>query len=178
MKFILLTHAREYERPSNTGTLALQHFPELCRRVPWSRVEPDAWLKQACESGEALLLFPPSDESPPAFPLEALVEEAQTPLPQQIIILDATWQEARKMVRQSPYLQQARRLSLSEASTSRYRLRRNQVDQGLCTIECIISLLRGMEMSDEAQVLDAAFDAFMSEHSQVKAPSDRHIEND
>ncbi|QYK11307.1 DTW domain-containing protein [Shewanella rhizosphaerae] len=183
MKFVLLTHEREYERHSNTGQLALAAFPELCRRVPWSRVTPDEALKQACESGEALLLFPKeydADGTDSGSRMGSSVNQVSTPEQlqlkkdgeqgmRQVIILDATWQEARKMMRQSPYLQAARRLTLQESEPSRYRLRRNQLSQGLCTIECIISLMHSLGMSQEAQQLDEAFDLFMLDHRQVDA---------
>ncbi|MCG9712276.1 DTW domain-containing protein [Shewanella insulae] len=174
MKFVLLTHEREYERPSNTGQLALAAFPELCRRVPWSRVAPDEAIKQACESGDALLLFPKENEAgepdngagvyETITPEQLLAKKGAERGAPQVIILDGTWQEARKMVRQSPYLQAARRLTLQESEPSRYRLRRNQLSQGLCTIECIISLMKSLAMSQEAQQLDEAFDAFMLDH--------------
>ncbi|QYJ96050.1 DTW domain-containing protein [Shewanella alkalitolerans] len=183
MKFVLLTHEREYDRPSNTGQLALAAFPELCRRVPWSRIAPDEALKQACESGEALLLFPKerdTDETDSGSRMGSSVNQVSTPEQllakideeqgmRQVIILDATWQEARKMMRQSPYLQAAKRLTLQESEPSRYRLRRNQLSQGLCTIECIISLMHSLGMSQEAQQLDEAFDLFMLDHRQVDA---------
>ncbi|WP_415837053.1 DTW domain-containing protein [Shewanella aquimarina] len=184
VKFVLLTHEREYDRPSNTGQLALAAFPELCRRVRWSRIAPDEALKQACESGDALLLFPKESNLDQADNGES-VDEADSSVQLlaasflneqnqanqcgmlgvgQVIILDATWQEARKMVRQTPYLQAARRLTLEECKPSRYRLRRNQLSEGLCTIECIISLMNRFGMSQAAQQLDEAFDAFMLEH--------------
>ncbi|WP_144204287.1 DTW domain-containing protein [Shewanella sp. KCT] len=192
MKFVLLTHEREYDRPSNTGQLALAAFPELCRRVLWSRVTPNEALKQACESGEALLLFPKehdADETDSGSSVGPIVNasavsssEKETIMPEQlllkkegeqgvrqVIILDATWQEARKMVRQSPYLQAARRLTLQESEPSRYRLRRNQLSQGLCTIECIISLMHSLGMSQEALQLNEAFALFMLDHRQVDA---------
>ena len=164
MKFVLLTHEREYDRPSNTGQLALAAFPELCRRVRWSRIAPDEALKQACESGDALLLFPKEPNLDQADNGQNQANQCGTQGVGQVIILDATWQEARKMVRQTPYLQAARRLTLEECKPSRYRLRRNQLSEGLCTIECIISLMNRFGMSQAAQQLDEAFDAFMLEH--------------
>ena len=58
-----------------------------------------------------------------------------------IIIIDSTWQESRKIYNKSPYLKNTPCVSLTTGRTSAYRLRRNQVLGGLCTIECIIEVL-------------------------------------
>ncbi|MGS0681942.1 DTW domain-containing protein [Shewanella sp. 125m-7] len=76
-----------------------------------------------------------------------------TSLPKTLVILDATWQEARKMLRQSPYLKAANTYSLTNTPESQFTLRRNQVEGGLCTLECIIELFKQADMHDEAQVL-------------------------
>lgn len=57
-----------------------------------------------------------------------------------LVILDATWQEAGKMYRQSPYLQSLARVELQAEQGSAFRLRRNQRQGGLCTLECIAAV--------------------------------------
>ncbi|QXP37457.1 DTW domain-containing protein [Shewanella algae] len=57
-----------------------------------------------------------------------------------LVILDATWQEAGKMYRQSPYLQSLARVELQTEQDSAFRLRRNQRQGGLCTLECIAAV--------------------------------------
>ncbi|MCZ4338683.1 tRNA-uridine aminocarboxypropyltransferase [Shewanella colwelliana] len=175
MQIILLTHERELSRVTNTGKLALAHFPQHCRKVIWSRVQPDKPLQLACETGTAILLFPASEVA--QKPVNGFDDEI--PVKQQsgdisahhyerltdidslahksIVILDATWQEARKMMRQSPYLQQASKLSLSTTARSQYQLRRNQLEGGLCTLECIALLFSHAGMSAEAERLQQAF---------------------
>lgn len=51
------------------------------------------------------------------------------------VLLDATWTEARKMFRKSPYLDALPVLSLTPAQLSRYRLRRSTRGEHLCTAE-------------------------------------------
>lgn len=168
MKIVLLTHERELSRPTNTGRLALANFPEHCKQVTWSRVNPDSALKQSCETGQALLMFPAKDETnndteevvtatKPTWTSYSGLEQIEAAEQKQIIILDATWQEARKMMRQSPYLQQADRLALSSAGDSSYQLRRNQLEGGLCTIECVQLLFRQAGMLKQAEQLEVAY---------------------
>lgn len=169
MNIVLLTHERELTRPTNTGQLALAHFPQYCTQLVWSRVNPDKSLQQACQTGQALLLFPATDkpatsniDSSPALigADDTVLGDAKTVTQKSIIILDATWQEARKMVRQSPYLQQANRLELQATQDSTYQLRRNQVEGGLCTLECVQLLFSQAGLSAQAAQLNAAFAEF------------------
>jgi DTW domain-containing protein YfiP len=75
------------------------------------------------------------------------------------VILDATWQQAKKMYRQSSYLQKADKIALDQAPVSRFQRRRNQRDGGLCTAECVIELLKSAE--DELHTkLEYSFSSF------------------
>ena len=177
MQIVLLTHEREVDRPSNTGQLALDLVPHLCRRVLWSRVKPDLELVTKLARKEAKLLFPKPKcdiiEQELAHHLEAKNGPVLEPMhdiskaryqalnaktiPQVLVILDATWQEARKMYRQSPYLKQASTCYLEQKSQSNYQLRRNQLEGGLCTIECIITIEHLLGHHDTADLLMSAY---------------------
>ncbi|RTR33725.1 tRNA-uridine aminocarboxypropyltransferase [Shewanella atlantica] len=173
MNVILLTHEREVDRPTNTGALALKAYPQWCRRIIWSRVHPDEALLLSLQQADAAVLYPAVTE-------EALSGEASgdsinfesqssgpylRELPETLVIIDATWQEARKMIRQSPYLKQANKFSLPEADTSQFKLRRNQVEGGLCTLECIIRLCSLKGLCQEAEYLAQLFVAMNEGHS-------------
>ncbi|AQS36359.1 DTW domain [Shewanella psychrophila] len=172
MNLVLLTHEREVQRPTNTGSLALQVFPQWCRRVIWSRVAPDQVLIELILSHSAAVLFPkPTDSCHADVSLDLGEKDKLAPLvgksevyldhvPDTLIILDATWQEARKMMRQSPYLKAADKFALTEQADSGFTLRRNQIEGGLCTIECIISLLELKNKPEEAELLTQAFRDF------------------
>jgi DTW domain-containing protein YfiP len=49
-----------------------------------------------------------------------------------LVLIDATWQEARKMFNQSPYLKALPKVLLINSPKSIYPLRRNQIEGGLC----------------------------------------------
>ncbi|WP_131524086.1 MULTISPECIES: tRNA-uridine aminocarboxypropyltransferase [unclassified Shewanella] len=176
MQIILLTHERELTRKTNTGQLALAAFPEEVKSIVWSRTAPDNDLVAMLASQQAKLLFPasdtefamPTDINPLAEPAlsnaQALLVPAQSTviaaqrMPSQVVILDATWQEARKMLRQSPYLKTAARVSLPPLMPeSAFILRRNQQEGGLCTAECIIALWRQCGREEQATLLASLF---------------------
>ncbi|WP_232786009.1 tRNA-uridine aminocarboxypropyltransferase [Shewanella algae] len=193
MKIILLTHERELNRASNTATLALNAYPTLCKRVLWARKAPDAWLMEHLSLGRTALLYPQTEESTsrtqaanespnqsPAqgatLPQDATQEAAQKadlklgkPL-NSLVILDATWQEAGKMYRQSHYLQSLARVELQAEQGSAFRLRRNQRQGGLCTLECIAAVWQdlGGDYSIAARRLLSEFNQWQAE---IRAPA-------
>jgi DTW domain-containing protein YfiP len=84
------------------------------------------------------------------------------------VLLDATWPEARKMFRKSPYLDHLPVLSLQSAQISRYRLRRSRRDDHFCTSE-VAALC--MDLAGEhlaAQTLEAYLNVFTHHYLQAK----------
>ncbi|MCA0950157.1 MULTISPECIES: tRNA-uridine aminocarboxypropyltransferase [Shewanella] len=198
MKIILLTHERELNRASNTATLALNAYPTLCKRVLWARKAPDAWLMEHLSLGRTALLYPQTEEntseesisraqaanespnlsqnqSPSSNPNQSPVQGATWPQDvaqnlNSLVILDATWQEAGKMYRQSPYLQSLARVELQAEQGSAFRLRRNQRQGGLCTLECIAAVWQnlGGDYSIAARRLLSEFNQWQAE---IRAPA-------
>ncbi|WP_299005217.1 tRNA-uridine aminocarboxypropyltransferase [uncultured Shewanella sp.] len=187
LKIILLTHEREVDRPSNTGAIALEYYPEYCQRIIWSRVAPDPQVVDLLNQGQGALLFPDDQETmqldlnvgkqfeslnhqPRGGVIEG-DEMSQFNVPNVVVILDATWQEARKMCRRSDYLKQAMKYTLPETliakQRSQFRLRRNQVEGGFCTIECIQFLFHLKGMHTEAAVLESAFKNFNQNDGKI-----------
>lgn len=147
MKIFLLTHERELHRATNTGSLALHQGNEIVERVVWERVKPNKNLTWLIENNEALLLYSAdelssADKAQLSTVLGSKAVLAKIEDYENIIIIDSTWQEARKIFNHSPYLKKAPRFTLQTAHDSLYKLRANQPKGGLCTIECIIEVLR------------------------------------
>lgn len=149
MKIFLLTHERELLRPSNTGALAKNVAPEIVEQIIWARNTPNPSLLDAINHKNTALLYPVDD----AAPIESF---------ENIILLDATWQEARKMFNKSPYLKNLPRAHIKPRKISQYQLRRNQPEGGLCTAECVVEILIAKNHIDIAERLDAAFGLFNS----------------
>nr|WP_010132331.1 DTW domain-containing protein [Microbulbifer agarilyticus] len=158
MEIILLTHQRELDKPTNTGKLALVgEAAAVVRRVIWKRTEPDVQLLQLLQRADTGLVYPNSEVHEENTFAESLsVEECQT-----FVLLDATWQEARKMFNRSAYLKSVPRVELLPNHPSRFNLRRNQRDGGLCTAECMIEILRAKGRTAAAAELDTRFTEFL-----------------
>ncbi len=156
VQIILLTHERELERPTNTGKLALEgDTGAAIRRLVWQRTAPDPGLLETLQQPGCGLVYPQSEMSGEAASALSL-EECET-----FVLLDGTWQEARKMFNRSPYLKPLPSVELAAERPSQFTLRRNQRDGGLCTVECIIEILRAKGRADMAGGLEARFLAFL-----------------
>ena len=163
MQIILLTHERELDRATNTGRLALevctQDADVSLRRIVWQRTEPDRELQAMLKKPGVGLLYPNSEVQGREVGEAALGgDECET-----FILLDGTWQEARKIYNRSPYLHSAPRIDLPLDAPSRFTLRRNQREGCLCTAECVMEILQHKGMSETAQRLQQRFTAFLAQ---------------
>jgi DTW domain-containing protein YfiP len=84
------------------------------------------------------------------------------------VLLDATWAEARKMFRKSPYLNHLPVLSMQPEQLSNYRLRRSKRDDHLCTSEVAALCLELAGESHAADTLNAYLDVFTSHYLNAK----------
>ncbi len=84
------------------------------------------------------------------------------------VLLDATWPEARKMFRKSPYLDHLPVLSLQPDQLSRYRLRRSRRDDHFCTSEVAALCMHLAGDLQAAQALEAYLDVFTHHYLQAK----------
>lgn len=132
MKITLLTHFKELPKPSNTGRLVVEVLGAAAEQVRWDRLTPPPRLVEEIKAGGVALLYPGAADEP-ASDLTGI---------RQVVIIDGTWHEARKIHQRSPYLRQMSRISLQPRAPSRYNLRKNQKEAGLCTAECVIEILR------------------------------------
>lgn len=145
MKIFLLTHEREFHRASNTGSLALEKPNEFFERILWERTKPNKKLVELIENNEALLLYSNGEASPANVEASPAIVETSPAIVEayeNIIVIDGTWQESQKIFNKSSYLKNIPQFTLKVLNKSSYKLRRNQPKGGLCTIECIIEVLK------------------------------------
>ena len=167
MHIILLTHQREQCKKTNTGQLVLLQPDLKVTRIIWERANPDAGLLKLISMGCVFLLYPEqcSTDSAGAEQTGVLCDWAQ--LRQDchdnacFIIIDSTWQEARKIYNRSPYLTDLPRVTLAPSKGSLFTLRRNQITGGLCTAESVIALLRMNQQNHLANKLETDFYTFV-----------------
>jgi len=158
MKITLLTHSKEVHKKSNTGRLVLELLGKAAEQIIWNRQEASQKLLDEIAIGKTALVYPgTSDED--SYDLGNI---------NHFILIDSTWHEARKIHQRSPYLQQVRRISLKPTGKSRYNLRKNQRESGLCTAECVIEILRSTGNTDIAVQLEEQFLNYMRPATAVR----------
>tara|TARA_B100001059_G_scaffold187194_1_gene189331 strand:+ start:1550 stop:2146 length:597 start_codon:yes stop_codon:yes gene_type:complete len=157
-QLVLLTHENELTRDTNTGKLLRQSLKQ-CQSFIWQRKTPPAELLALLESEthQPLLLFP-SNESIECLQAVSGTESERTPL---FIILDGTWQEAKKMLNKSPWLQTIPQVHLDVTSESSYTLRRNQDSGHLCTCEVGIELLKTLDETQSAEQIENYYQHYL-----------------
>jgi DTW domain-containing protein YfiP len=154
-------------KPSNTGWLIADVVQDTFA-FGWARTEVDPALLAllADPQWQAFVVFPGEFVTPERVVSHVPdISAGQRPL---FILLDATWPEARKMFRKSPYLNRLPVLSLAPEQVSRYQLRRSQRDDHFCTSE-VASLC--LELAGElraADTLQAYLDVYTHHYLQAK----------
>jgi hypothetical protein len=164
----LLMHDVEALKPSNTGWLIADVVADTTA-FGWSRVDVDAALPALLKDPQwqPYLVFPGEYVAPERVVSEVRPVAGKRPL---FVLLDATWTEARKMFRKSPYLDSLPVLSLQPEQLSRYRLRRSTRDDHLCTAEVAALCLELAGDQHAADGLNAYLDVFSQHYLAAKAP--------
>ncbi|WP_028696837.1 tRNA-uridine aminocarboxypropyltransferase [Pseudomonas cremoricolorata] len=165
----LIMHDTEPLKPTNTGWLIADLIKDTFA-FGWQRKEVDATLLEllAQPDWQPYLVFPGEFVAQERVVSEVLPAPGKRPL---FILLDATWTEARKMFRKSPYLDRFPVLSLQPEQMSRYRLRRSKRDDHFCTAEVAAMCLELAGDRQAAQALDAYLDVFSLHYLSAK----RHL---
>lgn len=159
-------------KPSNTGWLVADVVADTFA-FGWARTEVDPALLAllADPQWQPYLVFPGEfvdaarvvTEVQPAD--AAAGESGRRPL---FVLLDATWPEARKMFRKSPYLDKLPVLSLQSEQLSNYKLRRSQRDEHFCTSEVAALCLALAGEAHAAETLEAYLDVFTDHYLKAK----------
>ncbi|AFM11973.1 tRNA-uridine aminocarboxypropyltransferase [Turneriella parva] len=145
-RFLILMHPREFKR-QRTGTGRVTHLSllnsEILVGVDFSQHERLNQILQSADYFPALL-FPVAESLDAASPQFRAAALGRTPL---VIILDATWSSARKMLRSSANLQTLPRLSFTADNASRFVIKRQPRDFCLSTIEAAYRTLDALDSS-------------------------------
>ena len=176
----LLMHDAEPLKPSNTGWLIADVVAETYA-FGWARTEADPALLAllADPQWQPYLVFPGEFVDPPQRVVQALPAAPDALRRPLFVLLDATWPEARKMFRKSPYLDRLPVLSLHPEQVSGYRLRRSQREDHFCTSEVAALCL---ELTGDARdrkagrVLENYLAVFTEHYLRAKnqQPADAH----
>ncbi len=153
-------------KPTNTGWLVADVVPDTFA-FGWARTEVDPGLLALLADPQwaTMVVFPGEYAAP-----ERVVETVEPPAGRRplFILLDATWAEARKMFRKSPYLDRFPVLSLRPEQVSSYILRRSRRDDHFCTSEVAALCLELAGDARAARTLDATLDVFTHHYVQAR----------
>ncbi len=168
----LLMADTEPLKPSNTGWLIADVVADTFA-FGWARtaVDPALLVLLADPQWQPYVVFPGEFVAPERVVSQLLPATTATATPPRrplFILLDATWPEARKMFRKSPYLDHLPVLSLQADQLSRYRLRRSTRDDHFCTSEVAALCLALAGEAHAAQTLEAYLDVFTHHYLQAK----------
>ena len=153
-------------KPTNTGWLVADVVPDTFA-FGWARTETDPALLALLNDPQwqPFVVFPGEYAAPGRVVHEVQVDAGRRPL---FVLLDATWGEARKMFRKSPYLNRFPVLSLRPEQVSRYVLRRSRRDDHFCTSEVAALCMELAGETRAATLLEAWLDVFMHHYVQAR----------
>ncbi|MES2954287.1 MAG: tRNA-uridine aminocarboxypropyltransferase [Pseudomonadota bacterium] len=155
-------------KPSNTGWLVADVVADTFA-FGWARTEVDPALIALLTDPQwqPYLVFPGEFVAAERVVTNVQPADAQGKRPL-FVLLDATWPEARKMFRKSPYLDKLPVLSLQSEQLSSYKLRRSQRDEHFCTSEVAALCLALAGETQAAEVLAAYLDVFTDHYLKAK----------
>jgi DTW domain-containing protein len=154
-------------KPSNTGWLIADVVRDTMA-FGWARtaVDPALLAVLADPQWQAYVVFPGEFATPEREVVHSVHRQpGKRPL---FILLDATWAEACKMFRKSPYLNHLPVLSLRPEQLSRYRLRRSKRDDHLCTSEVGALCLAMAGEQHAADTLETYLEVFTNHYINAR----------
>ena len=157
-ELLLIQHSSELLRQSNTGRL-VEKMIEPCELISWgSREFPYREEALNNPSRNYLVLYPRAQNRPliPAD-IEGPAGEGTS-----LVLLDATWAQAKSMSRRIPELQKLTFVSLPQSAAPAWKLRRSPGDGLCCTLEAAIRAIEIFEGEAHVQPLEMALELVMA----------------
>lgn len=164
--FCLLMHDIEPLKPTNTGWLIADLVSDT-EAFTWARTRVDPRLPAllADPGWQPYVVFP-AEYAAAARRVSAVAPAVgKRPL---FVLLDASWPEARRMFRKSPYLDRYPVLGFQPQQLSRYKLRRARRPAHLCTAEVAALCLELAGDESAARTLDAYLDVFIARYLDAR----------
>ncbi|MFD2176564.1 tRNA-uridine aminocarboxypropyltransferase [Veronia pacifica] len=156
--FMLVMYDDEVLKPSNTGRLIADTVKDTSGFI-WSRTEPDPKMLEILNhpDWQPYVVFPSQYAEPERVVSAPKTEQGKRPL---FILIDGTWQEAKKIFRKSQWLAHFPVLSIQSSDVSRYKVRTANGENQLATAEVAARVLDLNGESKASTCLDAWFDVF------------------
>jgi DTW domain-containing protein YfiP len=166
-EFLILRHIYEAQRPSNTGRLVA-----LARIIPCgggTRVGLSPVDDEFLRIPGTLLLWPDGTGAQPGM-------SGLTP-PDRVLVIDATWQQARRLYSSIPVLRALPRLVLPAPKRLRDRLREQHRSDGMSTLEAVAAAVTKLEGAEAARPLEKLYDELVRRTISLRWGQGRKADN-
>ncbi|MFY0524405.1 tRNA-uridine aminocarboxypropyltransferase [Archangium gephyra] len=140
-RLLLLQHVVETWKKSNTGRVAALALANS-RLLTYGSLDEPLDTAVLSEPG-TWLLFPDGPTAPP-----------DAPAPRQLVVLDASWSQARRMTQRIPVLRTLPRLVLPPLAPGTLRLRDPTHPSGMSTLDAIARAVAVLEGPEAAAPLE------------------------
>ena len=160
IQFTLLYHNTEIHKPTNSGRLLADLFPNQTEAYLWSRTKPEEALLERLTAfrGNTAILFPETERRK-ASGKYLKAETAENKI-EHIILLDATWRLASKMLHQSRWLDDIPTYGISSEAIRSFKTRHAKHDHQFATAEVASMCLESLHAPKEASVLFKYYNIF------------------
>lgn len=164
----LVFHPRERKNPINTGRLAFLSLKNTwaATGVEFDQIKEYQSAMSKYQPGEVGVLYPSQD----AVDLSEAPSELKC-----LIVVDGTWNEAKKMIHRTPSLKSLPHYAFTPEKESNYRIRKEPAPHCVSTIEAVVTCLKAYDLgqgkpdSQAYQPLLDVFDKMVDNQLRCKA---------
>jgi DTW domain-containing protein YfiP len=151
-EFLILRHIREAKSTSNTGRLVALAMPNsrIISCGGGTRIGVSSLDEESLGASGTYLLWP--DGTGARQELLELIPPAR------LVVLDATWRQARQLYSCTPVLQSIPQLALPMPTRRKDRLREHHRPDGMSTIEAVAAAVTMLEGTEAAKPLEMLYD--------------------
>lgn len=145
-RLLLVVHAKELKRTTNSGTLAVAALLNSCIKIRGVINEPLDLTDQLTSDYQSILFYPSAE----ATELNADFMKTIT-RPVQLIVPDGNWRQAAKVNTRHHELMKIPRVMISSKNTARHHLRAESTNYGMSTLEAIakaLGIIEGPEVEE------------------------------
>lgn len=165
----LIVHQKEFFLPSTTSYYTTKIIPKNSEiLIRGEKEKPLNLSEQLHIQARPIVLFP-SEES-----VELNADWVNNnPGPYHLIVPDGTWNQAKKVCKREPFLENITKVHLNHDQTSQYFLRKAPSKEKLCTLESIIVALEILkEDIDKIDMLKKFFKIMINQNLLARKKKD------
>ena len=135
-KIVLVIHAKELRRTTNTGTLAVKALTNSQMFIRGKNLEALDLTPLLSEKYRTMLFYP-SDKAIPLTPEFINLQD----LPIQLIVPDGNWRQASKLQTRHLELKNIPRVMITKPNQAQHHLRKENSPEGMSTLQAIAEAL-------------------------------------